>query len=63
MSRIGNLYRDRDRLVVSWGIGGRVVDGLVVMAKGGGLSLGSNAKVLKLTVVLSAYICKYTKSH
>lgn len=40
-----------------------MVDGLVVMAKGGGLSLGSNAKVLKLTVVLSADICKYTKSH
>lgn len=63
MSRIGKLCRDRGRLVVSWGVGGRVVDGLEVMAKAGGVSLGNNAKVLKLTAVLSAYICKYTKSH
>ena len=62
MVRIGKSI-DRCGCQVLGGREGGVLGRLEMMTKGCGVSFWSEENVLKLTVVMVAQLCEYTKSH
>lgn len=63
MSRTGNSIDAESKLVVAGGCGGLGKMRVTVNGYRGRVSLWDHMKVLKLTVVMAAQLCEYTKKY